>query len=74
MRLAIAPEAGEARVGQTRLTTWRWRRDSEGGVATAKLAVGEVGERDATRPRGGGREAAGNDFGRQVQQILAQRG
>ena len=69
MRLAIAPEAGEARVGHARFTTWRRRRDGERGVAPAELAVGEVGERDATRPRSRGREAAGNHLRREVQRV-----
>ena len=61
MRLAVGPEAGEARVREARLAAGGRLGDRERGRATAELTLGEVREGRPAGPGGGGREAAGDD-------------
>ena len=61
VRLAVGAEPGEAGIRQARLTAGGRFRDGQRGGAAADLAVGEVGQRRAPGPGGGGREAARDD-------------
>ena len=67
--LAVAAEPGEAGVGQAGLAAGGRFGDGQRGGAAADLALGEVGQGRAPGPRGGGREAARDDRGIEIDHV-----
>ena len=67
--LAVGAEPGEPGVGQAGLAAGGRLGDGQRGGAAADLALGEVGEGRAPGPRGGGREAARDDRGIEIDDV-----
>ena len=66
MRLAIAAEPGEARVGEPRLAARDGIRQGQRRRAPPDHSLTEIEQRRPAGPRRGGREAPGEDIGREV--------
>ena len=69
VRLAVGPEAGEARVGQPRLAARRASGQGQRGRAPTELPLAECREGRPARPRRGHREAPGDDVRREVDRV-----
>ncbi len=67
--LAVGPEPGEPGVRQARLAPGRRLRDGQRRRPAADLPLGEVAQRRPAGPRRGGREAAGDDRGIEVDDV-----